>query len=373
MTTPNALTVYRRSELEDSDCLFRVNKIWREGIEDSSDYSIRGQAFAHIKHLYILRLVAKQIEADEEEANAAFIQGIAEHQTPLRLLPELRELWMRHTANAFTLDLERYVTSEERQQGDGLSWSPDLVYAHGDELEILDDKSWWSMFTEEEARQSFQGRFYVWQARQRWKNFARYRMTFVFIRFNKVVSVVYSQADLDAVELEVRAAVARRQHAEQTNQWPAVAGPSCRFCELACPIADTPVTMPIRLTAEQAPRVAAWVLTADKALKSAKKTLKAHSAAYGAISVGGVEFANRPVMQRSYPLDAVLEVLKKRSLMGAFEESAMQGLTVSQSALSKLFKAYPGLIDDLAPYVQEKQTFRFAAKQAGGDEEGGDE
>ena len=41
-----ALTVYRRSELEGADCLHRYRKVWIEGVDDNSDYAMRGQAFA---------------------------------------------------------------------------------------------------------------------------------------------------------------------------------------------------------------------------------------------------------------------------------------------------------------------------------------
>lgn len=360
-----ALTVYRRSQVEDCDCLFRWNAIWNKGVDDSSDFSLRGQAFAHIKHLYVMRLVKAMVPADEEEARAAFIQGIAEHQTPQRLIPELRDLFMRH-AEVFELDLQRFVTSEERQTGDGLSFSPDLVYAHAGELEILDDKTFWSALTEVEARQSFQGRFYSHQARLRWPNFRSYRFTFCFVRFNKFVSVVYSQSELDQVDLEIKAAIARLQHAEATQQWPAVAGPSCRYCELLCPIASEQQRIPIRLNAVQAPQVAAWVLTADKMVKGMKKALKAYCSANGPVSVGGIEFDNRPITERKYPVEFVLELLTKRGVAGAFKDDG--ALTISHSALKPLMKQFPQLEADLASVVQEKQAWRFSAKKPGGDE-----
>jgi hypothetical protein len=50
-------------------------------------------------------------------------------------------------------------------------------------------------------------------------------------------------------------------------------------------------------------------------------------------------------------------------VMGAFEDAAARELTISHSALAKLFKAYPGLEDDLKGVVQSKTTFRFSAKQ----------
>lgn len=364
MTT--ALTVYRRSQLEDADCLWRWRKVWIDGVDDSSDYSLRGQAFAHIKYLYISRLLAANVEADAEEAQAAFIQGIAEHQTPQRLIPELRELWMRH-AEVFSLDRSRYLAHEERQVGQGLSFNPDLVYAHPGELEILDDKTFYSMFTETEAKNSFQGRFYIHEARERWPGFDSYRMTFVFVRFNKVVSVVYTPAELDQIEQEIAAARARIEYAKATNNWPAVAGPSCRYCELSCPVADEKMRLPVRLTSEQATHVASWVLVADKAMKTVKKALKAYASVNGPITVGDVVFDHRPVIGRSYPVEVVTRLLKQYGVDTI--EDIKHELTISHSSLKKVFKHYPDLQRDLAPYVIEKETSRFSGRRAGGDDE----
>jgi len=363
-----ALTVYRRSQIEDSDCLHRWNQIWNVGVDDSSDYSLRGQAFAKIKHVYIERLLAIRAPQDEEEARQAFVEGIALHQTPQRLIPELRELWLRH-AEWFALDLDRFLTAEERQEGDGLSFSPDLVYAHPEELEVVDDKTFWVCLTEVEAQASFQARFYIREAMKRWPHFPSYRFTFSFVRFHKTVSVTFKPSELEALDLEVGTTIARLRHAAETNQWPAVAGPSCRFCELRCPIADEPMRLPVRLSSPQAPQVAAWILTADKMVKGMKKALKAYCAANGPVLVGDVEFNNRPVTSRQYPVGKLLEVLAARNLMGAFES---EGLTISASALSKLFKQFPKLEEDLAPYVKAKDSYRFGAKRPG-EGEGEDE
>ena len=360
------LTVYRRSQLEDTDCLFRWNAVYNHGVDDSSDYSLRGQAFAAIKHSYIQRLVEKGLPADSEEALAAFVEGIAEHQTPAHLIPELRELWMRH-AEVFALDLDRYLAAEERNISDGISWAPDLVYAHPTELEVVDDKTYYIQWTEAEIRASFQARIYMRAAMQRWPGFRSYRFTMNFVRFNKVASVVFSPSELDVVDPEAEASRARLEHAKATNSWPAVAGPSCRYCELQCPLVQMPERMPIRLTSlEEASKVAALVLVADKAVKSLKKTLKAYCAANGPVPVGDVVFDNRPVESASYPIADVLKVLNSVGAMGAFEQ---EGLTLSRSALSKLFRQFPDLVDMLEPYKKGKTTFRFGGQRPGEDED----
>ncbi|MDE2468984.1 MAG: PD-(D/E)XK nuclease family protein, partial [Bradyrhizobium sp.] len=190
-----ALTVYRRSALEDSDCLHRLKALWLDGVPDDSDYALFGQAFHKISHRYVLRLVARGLEADADEARAAFAEGIASHQTPTRLIPELRELWMRH-AEVFTLDLKKFLAAEQRLELHGVSGALDLVYADPQTLEVIDWKTFHVMLTETEARQSFQARIYTLLARERFPNFPMYRFTFWFVRFNKAVSVVFTPADL---------------------------------------------------------------------------------------------------------------------------------------------------------------------------------
>jgi hypothetical protein len=359
-----AMTVYRRSQLEDVDCLFRWNQVWNLGVDDSSDYSLRGQAFAAIKHAYLLRLVECHLGSDAEEAEAAFIDGIATHQTPTRLIPELRELWMRH-AEVFTLDLDRYLASEDRSVTAGVSWSPDLVYAHPTELEVVDDKTFWTMWTEAEVRASFQARFYCYAARERWPGFASYRFTMNFVRFNKVTSIAFTHAELDHVAAEAQAARAVLEEAARTNHWPAMAGPSCRYCDLRCPIVDLPTRMPARLSAADAPAVASAILVGDKAVKGLKRALKGYCAANGPVPVGDVVFTNKPIEQRTYPVAPVVQALTRLGVMGGLEGEA---LTLSRSALANIFAQYPAVEEELAPFEQSKTIYRFGGYRSGADE-----
>lgn len=392
-----ALTVYRRSELEGSDCLHRYRKIWIDGVDDNSDYAVRGQAFAAIKHRYLERLVAAQLTQDEEESHAAFSEGIAASRCPDRLIPEVRELWDRHAEN-FELRLDLFVAAEEKQlpvlclncrmdwyvadirttnnhcpscgsaniELRPFSFTPDLVLAHPDTntLEIVDDKTFFVALTPAQAQASFQGRFYTRYGMARWPGFAFYRFTFNFVRLGSQASVTYTPDDLSRLDREVKAAVAKIEEAKRSDHWPASAGPSCTYCELKCPLADNPAIVPKRFTEmEQASVIAAWILATQQRVKVAKKALKAYCALNGAVDVQGVEFDNRPVLQRTYPIDKVLSILRDRNVLGAFDDEA--GLTVSHSALSKLFKSFPQLESDLLPHQSSKTTYRFSAAKPG--------
>ena len=395
------LTIYRRSELEGADCLYRYDQIWRKGVDDSSDYALRGQAFAAIKHTYIERLVANGLTQDEEESRAAFTQGIAESRCPDRLIAEVRDLWDRH-AERFELRLDRFVAAEEKRlpiictacrkdwyvaevvaagkvcpscgstalELRPFGFTPDLVLAHpeGNILEIVDDKTFYVALTEAQAKASFQGRFYTRFGMDRWPGFTTYRFTFNFVRLGKQVSVDYTQTDLDRLDREVAAAVAKIEHAVQEDYWPATAGPSCSYCELDCPIRKQPAIVPKgALTPSQRQILGQWCVAAEQMLKVAKKALKADCALNGANDVGGVVWDNRPVIQRTYPIGSVLSILQSRNIAGAMEE---EGLTISQSALAKLLKRFPVLEEDLLPYQQTKTSYRFSARKPGvGDED----
>jgi hypothetical protein len=369
------LRVYRRSELEavkpaiDADgCLFRFKKIWMEGYDDSSDVALIGQAFAKIKHIYIERLLALKVGQDAEEAQAAFQEGIVAEQTPSRLIPDVRSVWMFH-AEKFELRVERFLAAEERGEDGGVGWAPDLVYAHAEtnSVEIIDDKSGWKPpMTEAELKGLFQARVYSRYGQIRWPGFAKYIFTIHAVRFNKSVSVEFTADELDAVEEEVQAAIATIQAAEQKDYWPAVAGPSCHFCTLQCPIADQQVTLPKRLDVQQYHALGGWLLVAEKQLRAAKKLMKNACGVFGAATVNGMVWDNRPSTSVAYPLDAVMEVLKARGGMGAFEDPS---LTISKSALAKLFKQFPQLETDLKPFAQEKTSYRFGAKVPGQDDD----
>jgi len=368
------LTVYRRSELEaiSDGCLHRYRSIWIDLADDSSDLALFGQAFAQIKHCYLERLVAGQLTQDAEEAKAAFIEGAALSACPPRLLPELQQVWNFH-AERFEFDPERFIAAEVHGTNDRVRWTPDLVQTcQGNGLEIVDDKSGWHPpLTEDELKGNFQARVYSRYARDRFPNFSRYYFTLYAIRFNKRVTVSYTPEELDSVDVEIAAAIATIEHAKATGEWPAIPGPSCRFCTLACPVADNQLVMPKRLTPEQWMKLGAWLLPAEKKIRELKKLMKEGCAVYGPCDIGGVVWDNRPVVSRIYPVDAVRDAMRKN---GVDKDSAALGndnfgLTLSQSSLAKMFKAYPKVQDDLIPFQQTKESYRFTAKKAGEEDE----
>ncbi len=377
---PADLKIYRRSELEAirpaadvEGCLHRYRAIWIDGVDDTTDLALVGIGFHAVQHAYILRLVEQQIPQDAEEANAAFVEGIAASQTPARLIPEIRKIWDFHVPH-FELPLDRFVAAEERQTSGNVGWTPDLVLAHPDrnELEVVDFKSGWAPIpTEDDLRTNFQARVYSRYAQIQWPNFHRYAFTINAVRFGKRATVVFAPTELDSVDLELQASIAVIEEAKRTNHWPATAGPSCHFCTLACPIADQALTVPKRLLPAQRQTVASWVVAAEQILKEVKKVLKADCVANGPILVNGVEFANRPVVGRSYPAKPVVQALGTVAAVGGLDEC---GLGFSASVLKPFFKQFGKALEDpLAPTMQERTTYRFSGTKAGAAEDDSEE
>lgn len=368
------LPILRRSAMQTAQsCLHRYNEIWNKGTPDQSDLSLIGIGFHACAHRYILRLVDRQLPMDAEEAKLAFPEGIASALTPARLVPQVREIYMPW-AERFGMDLTAFVAAEEHQIGKNQqTFTPDLVYARQSLLEIVDFKTYWHPLTETQIREDFQARFYAYNAMKIWPNFPVYRFTHAYVRFGSALSVDFTPGDLDSLADEVDAVAATIMEATERQEWPATAGVECAYCELKCPLADHPAIVPKRFTLpEQAGVVANWVLAADTQLKTAKKALKAYCAANGPITVGGVVFDHRPVVQRTYPIDAVMEAIHK---VGADKDAATlaadnYSLTVSHSALGKIFKAYPNLEPILLGVQRSKTSYRFGPKKPGiGDED----
>ncbi len=365
------LPLVRRSAIEAaSQCLFRYKALWVDGIEDMNDFAARGIGFHAAAHAYVLYLVAKKIPADYDESQQAFQEGISSIAIPGRLIPEIRELYDLWARN-FALDLDHFLAAEELQETEGQVFTPDLVYARPHELEIRDFKTYFQPLTEGQARTDWQARMYVRNAMVKWPGFPSYRFTFDFVRFGTTVSLTFTPEELQALDRDVNAVLGMIATAAETGLWPATPGPACTYCTLACPVVDQPPILPIRLTPQQAPIVGEWILAAEQQLKAAKKALKGFCAANGPVDVQGIQFDNRPVEERRYPITAVLDELKMINAVGGFDAGTAEALTISHSALGKLFRQFPVLKDRLSTVVQAKTSYRFGAKKPGGDEDGG--
>ena len=374
----STVKMYRRSELEairpavDVDgCLARYRALYIDGVDDTSDMALVGIGGHAVKHRYIQRLVEKQIPQDAEEADEAFVEGIALSKTPARLIPEIRKVWQFHVPH-FELQLDKFLIAEERQESGDIRWTPDLVLVHPerDELEVIDDKWGWNPpLSEDELRMLFQARVYSFYARSQWKNFSSYRFTLNAVRYGKYVSVVFRENELDSVAVELRAAIAIIEEATRTNEWPEIAGPTCHFCALPCKLADQVLAIPKRLAPAQRQTIGAWLLAHERLTAAVKKVFKADISGNGPVTVNGMVWDNRQTISRNYPAKAVVEALQQVAAVGGLDPTADSGLTISQSALNPFFRQFPKIQQMLEPLAQTKTSYRFSARKPGANDE----
>jgi hypothetical protein len=350
----------RRSALEAAACLHRYNELYNKGVVDQSQFALRGTGFHACAHAYIKRLVAKHLPADAEEAAAAFQEGIASALTPANLVNEVRDIWDRF-AEHFELDLDAFLYSEERQQVDEETFTPDLVYARADELEIIDWKTFFVGLTEDQAKKNYQARMYIGNAMKLWPGFKTYRFTFAFVRLNRFASAVFDATDAERVDRENAAIVATLTQAAHRGEWPAAAGAHCAYCSLECPL-ETPAMIPARLvTQQQVLDVASELIAGAQRTKALLAALKAYCSVNGPVDLKGVVYAHREQISRSYPADPLFDVLRSRVIAAEF--------SVSASALKKLVKNHPTLESDLAALAVEKPRWVFKAKKATDEDE----
>lgn len=352
--------VHRRSALEAFQCPRRYKAIYVDGTSEESGPARRGSAFHAAAHRYITELRRTQQTEDFELAAACLKAALIDTITPTHLVPEVTDLFWRW-AETFVLNLDALLVTEEKQTSDeGYSWTPDLVYAFDDLIEIKDWKTHWKPFTDEQARREFQARWYLWQARRLWPGFQRYRIVFVFVRWGVEVGAEFDQADIDQVEPQVEAIVGAIARAQETDDWPAVPGQSCSYCTLTCPIVDHPERVPVRLqTAEQAERAALFMLAASRWTAIVGEALQGYCTTHGPIVVNGMEFAHRPAPTTQFPIAPVMRVLDDQGITPDF--------TVSKSTLRRYLKTkrFAHLRDAIEALARVKPGSRFSARKAG--------
>lgn len=375
----DGIAIMSRSMLEASQCGLRYSRLYVEGMTDESTISRRGSAYHKVKKCYIKRLAAAQVEMDAEESVLAFQEGIAEAKATPDIIAEVRSIFERHREH-FVLNLDAYVASEERRvitAEDGLQFilEPDLEYAWAqrNEFETVDDKTYYVGFTDAQAEQMFQTRYYIWAQMQDHPGFATYRMTYNFVRLNTFATCVFTPDQFDELDREVRAGEAsrRQRHAEQ--DWTAQPGDVCAFCTFACPVADDPRRAIVRVHDKDTFALLAGKELVEKKRRQAEmKALKQFCVQNGPQNVQGEVFDHYKSVSRSYPAAVVVDRARSLGLQPDF--------TVTASALKRFVKASPPtMADSLKAVEMTKETARFGSKsekairEAVSDDQDGDE
>lgn len=354
--------VMSRSSLEAAACAFRYNGIYMQQINDESVPSLRGSGYHMVKRHYVKGLYAAKVPMDFEIANLAFRTGIREAGTPTDLIPEIRDIYDRHVQH-FELPLDRYASNEDlRVRIDApvpyqLETDLDLIHADRAEVEILDDKTYYVGFTEAQARELVQTRYYMWAAMQEYPGFEWYRMTYVFVRLNQTTSVRFNRAEFDQLDSEIRAmdAVRRRMYEIATHD--ATPGEVCGFCTLKCPVVDDPKRALLRVkTPEEFARLAGFQIVQQKVGREIQKALKGYVALHGPVNVNGEVFAFRDSVSTKYDAGQLVDLFR--------EHQAATNFSVTASAIKSHLKAFPSVAKEVEALGIEERSQRFGHKSA---------
>lgn len=311
----------RRSALQTfTECQYRWDQIYRQGVLDESAEAKRGTTFHACAKHYVQALFAARETQNLDLARDAFTAGVVESPCPAHLLDDVDQLFWRW-AEIFELDLHAYLLSEENPPDpDGFQLRIDLAYAKGDVIEMPDWKTHWAIWSQARVKDSFQAKFYAARARRIWPGFHVYRVVMVFVRFNAPVAVEFTAADLDrfdihnaAIEDAQLAAIA--QHADTGEPFQATPGDHCGYCSLACPAADDLRIDPVRATTlEEAQGIGGEILALTQAIGARRAVLQEYTAINGPVDVGGAVFAHSPHDSKKFPIGAVVDVLRNHDV-----------------------------------------------------------
>jgi hypothetical protein len=355
---------YRRSELEAADCLYFYDKQYNQGVSMPSDQSIRGTTFHRAAELYIAKLAALRVTMDVDLAREAFIDAVEQSLCPAYLMPEAEALFFRF-AERFELKLDAYLHTEKQlvtvRGRRRFSWKPDLVYAESRGIVIYDWKTHYHGLTPEQARQTFQARFYLSMAADEWPNQPSYTFRFVYVRFGLVVEVVFTQDDLLDIDRQIDGMVAVLDEADRIGEYPARSGAHCAFCRLDCPINGRDGLMPIRVdTREEFEAIGNEYIAIRRRLALMGKAMRTYITSEGPQVVNGMIFANWPTTSARYVVDKVAAIADAHGL-------ELPELTVSKTELGPLTdpKKFPAIAPALEEIAMKRTTFVFEPRKEG--------
>lgn len=351
----------RRSALEAFQCPKYFHETYVQNRRHESHPTQRGTAWhlALRRYVELLHAHPSQPEDDLDLAQQAFREAMAASRVSHAVIAEVAELWDRFVPT-FHLDHDTLLMHEE-QPDDEYQWQPDLVRAYRPStLEITDFKTHFAVLSEDAARAAFQGKFYAARARRVWPGFQVYRFSFWFVRWGVIVHVELEQSDIDRHEEHLAILEAGIATALQLDEWPAVPGETCQYCDLKCPVADDALLHPVRLqTKADAERVLGEYLALKRAAAARRLTLEQYTSFEGPVRLNGMEFGPRPVERTTFPIQDVMDVFTRHGLTPTF--------SVAKTAIKPYLtqKRYQHIAPELEALGQEKRSTEFLVRKVG--------
>jgi hypothetical protein len=363
---PESLT---HSKLVSYSCPARYEKLYIQGLSDTSDPARRGSCVHRANELYLKALAGAGCPSDSDMASAALQQAIVDETTPAHLVPDCEYLWSNHV-ESFELDLGAFLEAEKRRTIGQFSFKADYTYALPSALEVHDLKTHFHALTEDGAKRDFQARMSAFLAAQEWPGFPVYRFVFHFIRLRQTVVATFEPADLDKIGRQLAAHAEGIRKSIETGEWPAAPGQQCAYCSFACPAVDDAARLPMRLlTSVDAGQVASDLVVLKQAVAAKLRVLDAYAGINGPVAAAGFEWAHRPVETVKFPAGQVCDELHR---LGVDYSKLTLGKTALKSYLTA--KKWAHVAAALNPLAKVTQGTKFSAKKLGTtDDEEGDE
>ena len=173
-----------------------------------------------------------------------------------------------------------------------ISGTLDVLMAEGEYLErgiVVDWKTGWWLPPPSEISESgfFQQRFYALLGMRNHQSLTSVTLREFYPRYSQSREATLYREQLDEIEDTVAALAHRFDRSVQEGVWHPSPGNHCSYCPrpTACPIFPTARRKGMIASAEEAERIAAQILVAEKAIKQDKEALKAWTGQHGAVPV----------------------------------------------------------------------------------------
>lgn len=349
-------------------CPRRYQGEYLQGVTNESDATRRGDVFHTSRSRYIGTLAERKMTADADLADEVWRSVNADSMLPMTEYHDAVRLWQAWTER-YELNLQTFYSSER-----AVFCKPFNCYLRMDEvhvvdadhLRIVDAKTHWRIPPVETIRESVQTGFYATGARHLYPGFQTYELVYDFVRYNQLISVTLSAAELDEWERWVTMSDEAMDMAETTGIFPPHPGEQCGTCHVACDVADHPQAVPLRLlTLEDAKAAAERIAVRDRDNDIDKEALKAWAKEHGPVAVNGIEWAHREMISRKYPAQQVLTILAASAVQFPIWLSA----SALKPVLSSKAKYSSDLTSSIASLAVESKTTRFSAKKTSGDDQ----
>lgn len=357
-----------------TDCMYAFSQKYELGIPEIPSRALHVGRLLSVTveryqtHCYELGVPSdvSEIEAIARKVYAEQGQGI-----PLDVLDEVLRV-CRWYVESYVLDLERLAGVE--------MWLPptgaDPMFLAGREVVgkvdqllfedegrlaiVVDQKSHWAAWTDEDARKKLQSRLYPVLVMHSFPDVDEVEVVYQFIRWgiDRRIRVSRAEAFIERQNLEALAAQMQRP-----GPRPATPGARCSYCGYVsrCPVFKSArengaFVMPTN--ADEARKVVETLIVLEAALAQRRAVLREYTNAHGSVAVNGVKVGYEKTTTPHVPTRQFRELAPQIGL------DPDEWLSVSVTELRKLLKKKPSL----EAITYEESSTKFGTRRGEGEE-----